>query len=133
MVKTAHAHSELKKAICVLLYGEPDDSLLSPEDRIAELPIMLACVAALDHDEQYLIYDTEDPDSEVPDWVNTLPEEKIASWSGMDPESSGYGWIDRVVTQGGVGLGITLGGSMLQSATGFWIIPARALGYYEQE
>lgn len=110
-------NSQVTTHVALLIQPTPQD-LCPPEKSV-----ILAAVAALPEGE-YCIFD-EQEDS-VPQWLHCIPEVQAAAWGGGEQGSFGYGGTSVAATSYGPVLRVWLGGSTAQSATGFWIVPAKA-------
>lgn len=85
-----------------------------------EQAIIESALAALPEG-PYGVIDTEV--HSIPDWLAMLPTTKVGEWAGTAEGSWGYGGIELLATRYGPGLNIWLGGSSLQSAGGYYVLP----------
>lgn len=98
----------------------------TPEDvRPPELTLILAALESLPAEGMYNTYDDQDEEP-IPHWVYLIPEVQCCAWDGSATDSFGYGGISVRVSAYGTLFQVWLGGSPLQSAPGFWVVPAQA-------
>lgn len=95
------------------------------DPRPPELATVLCCVAALQEDLEFTMLDDES--DEIPEWLYALPSTTYCSWDGSAEGSFGYGGVAMVNTSQGAGLRVHAGGSSMSGASGFWILPTKAV------
>lgn len=114
--------TQLVDHLKVILAPSPED-LLPPEFSVMESAIRALPGSAED---QFVFLDAEQ--NAAPEWLTALPWRSVAQWDGSAPHSMGYGDIERSAVGSGellAALSVSLGGSPLQSATSFYVFPAK--------
>jgi hypothetical protein len=98
----------------------------TPQDPLpTEWAVIHAALMALpgSADDQYIALDNES--GQLPEWLTALQGTTVAQWDGSTPGSWGYGNIDRLAVSELAGLSVSLGGSPLNSASTFYVFPAK--------